>query len=137
MKKRNLFMKVILVVTAGVLIPSFSVAAGGVEKKPVVSSFYSEGNGGAVAAAVKSGGIEIWNGYLTGQAGSPVKTDFVKGIVSTTGAVTREAWNGCIIGQAGSPLKTDLAVLSAAKSAITEVRDGYLTGSFCPWQSEL
>jgi hypothetical protein len=137
MKKRKLSMKVLLVVAAGFLIPSWSVAAGAVEGKSAPSpSLYGQ-NGDGAAASAKSGEKEVWNGHLMGQASSPLKTDFVKGVEPSTGTGAREVWNGCIIGQASSPLKTDLAVLPAAKSGEREVRKGYLTGSFCPWQQKL
>jgi hypothetical protein len=137
MKKRKLSMKVLLVVAAGLLIPLWSVAAGAVEGKSAPSPSLSGQSGDEASATAESGERGVWNGCLMGQASSPLKTDFVKGVEPSAGAGAREVWNGCIIGQASSPLKTDFAVLPAAKSGEREVRKGYLTGSFCPWQQKL
>jgi hypothetical protein len=135
MKKKN-SLKVLLVV-AGAISLSWSVSAGAIGEKPDSSPSLYGRNGDSLVDTTESGGRRVWNGGLTGQASSPVKTDFVKGFAPSTGAGAREVWNGCLIGQASSPLKTDLAVLSASRSEARDVRKGYLTGSFCSWQQEL
>lgn len=109
MKKKTLFVNLLTALAVAALSPSLSVAA---EK-------------------------DVWNGYLSGQAGSPLKTDFVMaGNIPTASDKSKDKynWNGHLSGQASSPMKSDFSVLPAAGS---NGWNGYLNGSLSVWEQWL
>ncbi len=92
---------------------------------------------GVAASATGAEEKGAWDGSLAGQAGAPVKTDFVKGVVPAAGSKEIRGWNGCIYGQAGVPTETDFAVLPETGSGEMKSWDGYLPGSMSIWQQKL